>query len=69
MFTKYSTGQAVLIPAVIRSAREQNGEIVYDVDFESWNGVPESDIIVDDKVSAKAAYDKAMTQLSRDIIY
>ena len=69
MFTKYNTGQAVLIPAVIRSAREQNGEIVYDVEYESWMGVPESDIIVDDKVSAKVAYDKAMTQLSKDIIY
>lgn len=69
MNTKYTTGQHILIPAVIKSAREENGAIVYDVDFDSWRGVPESNIVVDDKVSARVAFDKAMEQLSRDIYF
>lgn len=67
MNTKYTTGQHILIPAVIRSAREENGSILYDVDFDSWRGVPESSIVVDDRVTAKVAFDKAMEKLSRDI--
>lgn len=67
MNTKYTTGQAVLIPAVIESAREENGTIIYDVQANSWRGIPEDAIIVDQAAGAKAAYDRAMSQLSRDI--
>lgn len=67
MVTRYNTGQAVLIPAVIRSAREENGAVVYDVDFESWRGIPEDLVIVDERVSARAAFDKEMKNLSREI--
>ena len=66
MFTKYSTGQAVLIPAVIRSAKEINGAVIYEVDADHWGGVPEDQIIVDDKITAKAAFDKEMRKLSRE---
>lgn len=67
MNTKYTTGQAVLIPAVIESAREENGTIIYNVQADSWRGIPEDAIIVDQAAGAKAAYDRAMSQLSRDI--
>ena len=67
MNTKYTTGQAVLIPAVIESAREENGTIIYDVQANPWRGIPEDAIIVDQAAGAKAAYDRAMRQLSRDI--
>lgn len=65
MFTKYSTGQAVLIPAVIRSAKEINGAVIYEVDADHWEGVPEDQIIIDDKITAKAAFDKEMRRLSQ----
>ncbi len=67
MQTKFSTGQAILIPAVIRSAREQNGQIVYDIDANIWDGVPEDAIVIDNEAAARAAYDKALTEMSRMI--
>lgn len=67
MITKFNTGQEILIPAVIRSAREINGKIIYEVDANTWEGIPEDAIIVDNEVSAKAAYDREMTKLSREI--
>ena len=39
MQTKYDTGQAVLIPATIRSAESVNGKIVYHVDADVWMGL------------------------------
>lgn len=67
MQTKYNTGQAILIPAVIRSAREENGQIVYEVDANTWEGVPEDAIVIDNEVSARAAFNQAMNKLSREI--
>lgn len=67
MQTKFTTGQAILIPAVIRSAREINGKIIYEVDVNTWEGIPEDAIIVDNEASARAAYDREMTKLSREI--
>lgn len=67
MNTKYTTGQAVLIPAVIESAREENGTIIYSVQADYWRGIPEDAIIVDQAAGARAAYDKAMSQLSKEI--
>lgn len=67
MFTKYTTGQQVFIPGTIRSAREENGQIIYEVDTGSWRGVPEQNILVDSAASAKVAFDNAMAQLTRDI--
>ena len=67
MISKYTTGQSVLIPAVIRSVRETDGKIIYEVDADTWSGIPEEDIIVDSEASAKNAFNKAMAKLSRDI--
>lgn len=55
MQTKYNTGQAILIPATIRSAREIDGQIIYDVDANTWNGIPENAIIVDDNAESQRA--------------
>lgn len=67
MQSKYTTGQAILIPAKIRAVEERDGAIFYKVDTDIWEGIPEEQIVVDDKVSARAAFNKAMTQLSREI--
>ena len=67
MVTRYNTGQAILIPATIRNAREENGIIIYEVDANPWDGIPEDAIIVDEGLSAKIAFDNAMKKLSRDV--
>lgn len=67
MNTKYTTGQAVLVPATIESAREENGVIIYEVRGNFYGGIPEDAIIVDQAAAAKAAYDREMSKLSRDI--
>ena len=64
MQTKYTTGQAVLIPATITSAREENGTIIYDVESRYWEGVPENAIVIDNEAAARAAFDNAMRSLS-----
>ena len=55
MQTKYNTGQAILIPATIRSAREIDGQIIYDVDAYIWDGIPENEIIVNDNAESQRA--------------
>ena len=55
MQTKYNTGQAILIPATIRSATEINGQIIYQVDANTWDGIPEEAIIVNDKAETQRA--------------
>ena len=67
MITKYTTGQAVLVPATIESAREENGVVIYEVRRNFYGGIPEDAIIVDQAAAAKAAYDREMSKLSRDI--
>ena len=64
MQTRFNTGQAVLIPATIISAREENGTIIYDVESRHWEGVPEDAIVIDNDASARAAFDRAMRTLS-----
>ena len=67
MNTKYTTGQAVLVPATIESAREENGVIIYEVRGNFYGGIPEDAIIVDQASAAQAAYDREMSKLSKDI--
>ena len=55
MQTKYNTGQAILIPATIRSAREIDGQIIYDVDANTWEGIPEDAIIVNENAESQRA--------------
>ena len=67
MVSKYTTGQTVLIPATIRGIEERNGQIFYKIDADLWNGVQEDQIVIDDAVSARAAFNHAMEKLSREI--
>ena len=67
MVTKYNTGQQILIPATIRSAREDNGKIIYEVDTGyAWDGIPEDQIVIDDKISARAEFEKGIRALQAD---
>lgn len=63
MQTKYTTGQAILIPATIRSAEEINGQIVYRVDADIWEGIPEEAIIVNDNAETQRAMKTFMDTL------
>lgn len=65
METKYATGQAVLIPAIIRSAREVNGVIMYDVEYDSYN-IREDNIVLDDRANA-IAFQREMERFNREI--
>ena len=65
MVTKYNTGQAILIPATIRSAREVNGQVIYDVDANTWEGIPEDAVIVNDNAEAQRAMQAFMDTLMR----
>jgi hypothetical protein len=67
MNSKYTTGQAVLIPATIESVREENGVIVYEVRANTWQGIPEDAIIVDEQAAARQTYEDEMMKLSRSI--
>ncbi len=63
MNTKYNTGQAILIPATISTAEQIDGKIVYHVDADTWNGIPEDAIIVDEKAEAQMAMKTFMDNL------
>lgn len=63
MVTKYNTGQAILILATIRSAREEDGRIIYEVDAETWQGIPEDAIIVDERAEAQRAMQTFMSEI------
>ena len=63
MVTKYNTGQAILIPATIRSAREDNGRIIYEVDAKTWDGIPEDAIIVNENAEAQRAMQTFMSEI------
>lgn len=63
MITRYNTGDAVLIPATIRSAEEINGQIVYKVDAEIWDGFPENAIVE----NPNAEIQRAMQEFTRQV--
>ena len=65
METKYATGQAVLIPAIIRSAREENGVIMYAVEYDNYR-IREDDIVLDDRANA-IAFQREMERFNREI--
>lgn len=67
MNSKYTTGQAVLIPATIEAVREENGVIVYQVSADTWRGIPEDAIIIDEQAAARQTYEDEMMKLSRSI--
>ena len=65
MVTKYNTGDAILIPATIRSAEEINGQIIYHVDAETWNGIPEDAVIVNENAQAQRAMQTFMDNIKQ----
>lgn len=64
MVTKYNTGDAVLIPATIRSAEEINNQIVYHVEADTWNGIPEDAIVVNENAEAQRAMQAFVSQIT-----
>ena len=55
MITKYTTGQAILIPATIRNAEEINGQIIYHVHADTYEGIPEDVIVLNDNAQIQSA--------------
>lgn len=55
MVTKYTTGQAILVPAKIESAEERDGKIIYHVNAELWKGIPEDAVVVDENATKAEA--------------
>ena len=66
MVTRYNTGDAVLIPATIKSAEEINGQIVYHVEADTWEGIPENAIIVNENAESQRAMQSFMEEITRD---
>lgn len=66
MITKYNTGDAVLIPATIESAEERNGQIIYQVKAEIWEGIPEDAILVNENAESQRAMQSFMEEITRD---
>ena len=67
MTTKYTTGQAVLIPVVIKSAWEENGVVKYQVDTgDIWDGITE-DMITEAPEASAIAFDNALLRMNREI--
>lgn len=65
MVTRYNTGDPVLIPATIRSAEEVNGQIIYHVDADPWEGIPEDAIIINEDAASQNAMRAFMEEMSR----
>lgn len=65
MQTKYNTGDKVMVPATIRSAREENGKVTYEIDGDFWGGIPEEQIIIDERASAARTFDESLREMSR----
>lgn len=65
MVTKYTTGDAVLIPATIESAEEIDGKIVYHVHAEPWEGIPEDAIIVNENAESQRAMQTFMDAMTK----
>lgn len=66
MVTKYNTGDAVLIPATIRSAEEVNGQIIYNVDADTWKGIPENAVVVNDNAASQRAMQSFLDEFKAD---
>ena len=66
MDTKYNTGDAILIPATIRSAEEVNGQIIYHVDADTWNGITEDAVVVNDNAESQRAMQSFLDEFKSD---
>ena len=65
MVTKYNTGDSVLIPATIRSAEERDGQIIYQVDANTWDAIPENAVISDERAQAQKAMQSFVRELTQ----
>ena len=66
MQTKFNTGDQVLVPAIIQSARETDAGITYSVDLADYD-VPES-VIQEDRLASGAqlrAFEEALPRRGR----
>ena len=66
MVAKYNTGDAILIPATIRSAEEINGQIIYHVDADTWKGIPEDAVVVNDNAASQRAMQSFLDEFKAD---
>ena len=64
MVTKYNSGDVVLIPATILSARERDGQISYEVDAKSWD-IPENVIIKNENAEVQRAMESFSKQIAQ----
>ncbi len=65
MVTRYNTGDAVLIPATITSAEERDSQIIYKVDANIWDGIPENAIIRNENAEVQRAMESFSKQIAQ----
>ena len=65
MVTRYNTGDAVLIPATITSAEERDSQIIYKVDANIWDGIPENAIIQNENAEVQRAMESFSKQIAK----
>ncbi len=65
MVTRFNTGDAVLIPATIRTAEEIDGQIIYHVEANTWEGIPENAIVVNPDANIQRAMERFTEQLTQ----
>lgn len=65
MVTRYNTGDAVLIPATITNAEERDSQIIYKVDANIWDGIPENAIIRNENAEVQRAMESFSKQIAK----
>lgn len=63
MVTRFNTGDNILIPATIRSAREENGVVIYEVDAYLWEGIPEDQIVVNEAAASRRVVEEGFREM------
>lgn len=66
MKTKYTTGQTVLVPATITSAEERDGQIIYHINGDFWDGIPEDAILLNEDAQIQEAMQTFRDTLLRE---
>lgn len=65
MVTRYNTGDAVLIPATITSAEEIDGQVIYNVEANVWDGIPENAITRNENAEVQRAMESFSKQIAQ----
>lgn len=63
MVTRFNTGDNILIPATIKSAREENGVVIYEVDANLWEGIPEDQIVVNEAAASRRVVEEGFREM------